>query len=134
MRNLWITSEDVAVILREQLAQVLAAFRLGAAFGHHPRRGEVLVNLPVQFLSVGDHHEGPVARNLAQHLLGKEHHRHALAATLGVPEHAQLALPLPDVGQGLQRVVYSVVLVVLGRQLDQPSGHFLEQGEVFHQV
>ena len=119
--------EDVAVILCEQLPQMFAAFRLGAAFGHHPRRGEILVNLPVQFLPVGDHHEGPVARHLAQHLLGKEHHRHALAAALGMPEHAQLAFPLPDVGQRLQRVVDAQVLVVLGRQLDQPAGGFLKQ-------
>ena len=113
---------------------MLAAFRLGAAFGHHPGRGEVLVDLPVQFLPVGDDHKGPVARHLAQHLLGEEHHRDALAAALGVPEHAQLALPLPDVGQGLQRVVDAQVLVVLGRQLDQPAGDFLKQAEVLHQV
>ena len=55
-------SEDVAVIFRQQLPQVLAAFRLGVTFGHYPGRGEVLVNLAVQLLPVGDDHEGPVAR------------------------------------------------------------------------
>src|SRR5208337_3665495 len=102
--------ENIAVILGEQLPQVLAAFRLCTAFGDYPRRREVLVNLAVQFLPVGDHHKGPVARYLTQHFLCEEDHRDALAATLGMPEYPQLALSLPDVGQGLQRVVYTVVL------------------------
>jgi hypothetical protein len=58
--------------------------------------GEVLVDLVVQVLAVGDDHEGPVAGQLAQHLLGEEDHRVALAAALGVPEDAQLALVLAD--------------------------------------
>ena len=46
-----------------------------------------------------------------------------------MPEHAQLALALPDVGQGLQGVVDAQVLMVLGGQFDQPAWDFLKQGE-----
>jgi len=126
--------EDVAVILAEQLPQVLAAFRLGVVFHHHPGRGEVLVDLAVQFLPVRDDHEGPVARQLAQHFLGEEHHRHALAAALGVPEHPQFAISLPDVGQGRERIVDAQVLVVLGREFDEPAGGLLKEAEVLHQI
>jgi hypothetical protein len=36
--------------------------------------------------------------------------------------------------QRSNRVVDAQILVILGRQLDQPAGDFLKQGEVLHQV
>ena len=110
--------EDIAVILRKQLPQVFAAFRLGVGFGYNACRGEMLVDLPVQFLPVGDHHKCPVPRHLAQHFLGEEHHRHTLAAALRMPEHPQLAVPLSNIGQGFQCIINAQVLMVLGCQLD----------------
>lgn len=75
--------EDVAVILAEDLAQVAAAGRLAMALGRGSAGGEGAVDLVVEFGPVGDDHEGQVARDLAEHLLGEEHHRETLPA-LGV--------------------------------------------------
>jgi hypothetical protein len=52
---------------------------------------EIAVDLAVQVVSVGHHHESEVAGELAEDLARVEHHREALARALGVPEHAQLA-------------------------------------------
>ena len=88
--------EDVAVVLGQQLLQMLRAVGLHPFLRLRDRAhaGEVLVNLVVQFLPVGHDHERPVAGHLAQHLLGEEHHRVALAAALRMPEHAQPPLVL----------------------------------------
>ena len=88
--------EDVGLVLGQQAAQVLAA---GGPAGlavvvHHAAAGEGLVELGVQVLSVGEHQEGEVAAQLAMHLAGEHDHGVALARALGVPEDAQLALPL----------------------------------------
>ena len=136
--------EDVAVVLPQELAQVLAAARPDAALrlGDRARVGEVAVDLLVELLPVGDDQEGPVARQLAQDLLGEEDHRVAFAAALGVPEDAEAALtpgPSPVRGRGGrcdggEGVVDAEVLVVLGDQLDRAPALLHEQGEVLDQV
>ena len=134
--------EDVAVVFLEQLLQVLPAlgpdafFRLGD--GAHP--GEVLVDLVVQIVAVGDDHEGPVAGQLAQHLLGEEDHRIGFAAALGVPEDAQrCALDSLGLRRTAGRDTSKALLTprywwFLATSLLQPALRFGEQGEVLDDV
>ena len=65
-----------------------------------PAASEGLVDLLVQLVAVGDDHEGPVAGELAQDLLGEEDHREAFAAALRVPEDAELALAVAELVHG----------------------------------
>ncbi len=89
--------EDVALLARQQLAQMDAALRLTILdeLRERPDRGEGPGDLLVQLLPVGDDDEGPVAAEPPQHLLGEHHHREALAAALRVPEDAEAAPVLP---------------------------------------
>ena len=103
-------------------------------FGDRSGIGEILVDLVVELLPVGDDDEGPVAGNLTQHLLGEEDHRDALAAPLRVPEDAQLALVVPCLLQRLDGVVDAEELVVLGQNLDQPTLRLHEEGEILDQI
>ena len=64
--------EDVAMILGQQLPEVLAARRLGLLLGDGAAGHELLVDLIVQLVAVGDDDEGPVARQRAQDLLREE--------------------------------------------------------------
>ena len=111
--------EDVAVVAAQQLAQVRAARGVAlVALGLAHRAGglEGLGDLVVQLHAVGDDHEGPVARHLAQHLLREEDHREALAAALRVPEDA--AAPVARLARLEHRgdgVVHAEELVVLRR-------------------
>ncbi len=128
--------EHIAVVGCQQLAQIRD--RLGM----HPRLGrdragvgELPVQLVVELLAVGDHHERPLARHLAQHLLGEPQHRQRLARPLGVPEDAE---PLVLLGaspvQVVDRGVDAEVLVRPGQDLDQPTGALHERHEVLEQV
>ena len=90
--------EDGAMVAGQQLAQVRAALGVAAvALGRRDRAHglEGLGDLVVQLDAVGDHHEGPVARHFAQHLLGKEDHGEALAAALRLPEDAAAPVAQP---------------------------------------
>jgi len=84
-------AEDVARALFEDPLEVLARGRPGRLVVGHAAPNEGLVDLRVEVLAVGHHHEGEVAGLRAAHLLGEEHHRVRLAAPLRVPEHAELA-------------------------------------------
>ena len=89
--------EHIAVVTAQQLAQVRAAGGVAfIAFGlaHRAHGLEGLGNLLVQLGAVGDHHKGPVAHQLAQHLLGIKHHRKAFAAALRLPEHTATPVAL----------------------------------------
>ena len=57
--------EDESVVFCEQLLQVFATVSL-TFFGHGPGVAEVLVNLVVEIVSVGDDEERPIARHFAQ--------------------------------------------------------------------
>jgi hypothetical protein len=96
---------------------------------------EGLGDLLVQFHAVGDDHEGPVAGQLAQHLLREEHHREALAAALRLPEHA--AAPVAQLARFEHRgdgVIDAEELVVLADDLDQPGLVLGKQREVLDQI
>ena len=78
---------------------MLAAVGL-AVLGDDAGVAEVLVDLVVQLVPVGDDDEGPVAGDLPQDLLREEDHREALAAALRVPEDAEPPLVLLDLPAG----------------------------------
>ena len=84
-------AEDVAVVLLQQLFQVVARcgprrLVVGDAAAH-----ESPVNLAVEIVSVGHQQEREIAFQPPPHLLGEEGHGVRLAAALGVPEHAEPA-------------------------------------------
>ena len=83
--------EDVAVILRQQLAQVRRPRCPDALLGDNARPLELFVDLLVQVLAVSHDHERPVPGHFPKHLLGEEEHRHRLPRALRVPEHAELS-------------------------------------------
>jgi len=105
-----------------------------AFFGGDAAVAEAAVNLVVEFFPVGDDQERPVAGNLSQHLLGEERHRQRLAAPLRVPEDPQPSLVGLDLVQSGDSIVHTQKLVVLGRDLDQPTLRFIEEAEVLYQV
>ena len=130
--------EDVTVIPAQQLPQVrtargMALIALG--FTHGPGGLECLGDLVIQFNPVGHDHESPVARHLAQHLLGEEHHRKTFPAALRLPKYAAatvaLLTRLQHRGDG---VVYAEKLVILADDLHQPGLVLREQREILHQV
>ena len=79
------------MIVAQQLLEVFAAggahgfFRLG----DDARAREVLVDLPIEIVAIGDDEERPVAGHFAMNLLREEDHAVTLAAALRVPEDAQ---------------------------------------------
>ena len=131
--NFWISVKMKRWSSCKQLLQMLAAVGL-ALLGDGPRVAEVLVDLVVEVVPVGDDEERPVAGHLPQHLLREEDHRKALAAPLRVPEDAQPALVGLDLLQSGDGVVHAEELVVLGDDLDQSALGVVEDGEVLHQV
>ena len=99
--------EHISVVLAQQLAQMGRCLGVNLLSGGDPPGvGEVAIELFVEFLAVGDQHEGPAAGLLAQYLLGEPQHRQRLARPLRVPEHAEPALALLQLPQRLQRVVH----------------------------
>ena len=134
--------EDVALVAAQQLFQVFATGGAHVLAGRRAGRLESLGDLIVQLLAVGDDDEGGTAQHLAQHLLGEEHHRQALARALRMPEHAQPFSPLSPRGRGAggegspqlhqprDGLVHAQELVVLGGLLDQPALALLEHREV----
>ena len=94
-----------------------AALGLSPAFRYYACRGEISVDLIIKFLAVGNDHECPVSRHVSQHILCKENHRHRFAAALGMPEHAEPALALLDVGKSLQSIGNAKILMILCEQL-----------------
>ncbi len=126
--------EDVAVVLAQKLPQMRAAGRLRVLLGHRTAGGKRLVDLIVQLVPVGHDHEGPVAGQRPQHLLREEQHREALARALGVPEHPEPPLVLPDFSDRLDRAVDAQHLMVLADLLDQPALALLEHREALDDV
>ena len=128
-------SEHVPVVDAQQFPEMCRRF------GVHVRSGrdgigidERLVQLVVEFLTVGDHHERPVTRHRSQHLLGEPQHRQALARPLGVPEHPEPAVALLGFPDGVDGVVHAEELVVLGQGLDQTARHLHVGDKICQQV
>ena len=109
-------AEDISVVFLQPLLQIVARRGPGCLVVSDAAADEGLVYLAIEVVSVGHQQEGEVAFQLPPHLLGKERHGIGLAATLGVPEHAEPAQvrmrPLDDVDRPLGNV---------GRRL--PGGH-----------
>ena len=106
--------EHQPLVLAEELAHLLAVLRLrGFGFGDCAGVQEVPVNLPVQIVTVGHDYEGEVARLFAEDFAGVEDHREALARTLRVPEHAELALQFLAPEELVIGAVHADELVVL---------------------
>src|SRR6266446_10702438 len=95
------------------------ALGTGAFFRFRDRADarEILVDLPVEFLSVCYDEKRPVSRHLPQYLLREEDHRVAFARALRVPEDSKAAAVLPNLADGFDRAVDTEVLVVLGEHL-----------------
>ena len=120
----------------QELAQLLAVFGLSRV-----RRldgagvQEIAVNLPIQVVTVGHHHKGEVACDLAENLAHIKHHRKALARALRVPKHPQLAALASGLVVALfklrQCMVHTHKLVVLRNDLVRLA---VEQHKVFHIV
>src|SRR5437867_3818660 len=102
------------MIFPQELLEVFPTLRPCSLFGlrNCSNAGEILVDLPVEFLPIRDDNECPVPPHLAQDLLRKKHHGEAFAAPLCVPEDAEPSLVLPDLVRGFDRPVYAEVLVV----------------------
>ncbi len=128
--------EDVAVVLAKELAEMLGRLSVDVlARGEDARVGEVLVELVVELLPVGDLDEGPVAGQLAQDLLREPQVGEGLAAALRVPKHPELRASLgPRRMQRLDGVVDTQVLVVLRHRLDEPTRPLGEGDEVLRDV
>ena len=101
---------------------------------HRAAAGEGLVDLVVEVVAIGQHQESEVAPEPAVHLAGEHHHRVALARPLGVPEHAEPALPRPAFANRLDGAVHAEELVVAGEDLPQFVRRVVEDDEVLHQV
>ena len=107
----------------------------GGCIAHCPTSRKRLGDLLVQFHTVGDDHERPIAGNLAQHLLRKEHHRKALAGTLRLPEHTAATMAfLACFEHRANRVVHADELMVLPDDLGQSTLVLGEQRVVLCQI
>ena len=130
--------EDKAGVAAELRFQISAAGGdvLGGLrpLAQQPAVFKGVADLLVQFIPVGEDHDGGRTGKLPADLLGEEEHGIALAAALGVPEHAQLAvIELPG-RVGLDRLVDAQVLVVAGQNLGSAAAGVVIEDEVFKQV
>ena len=73
-------SKDVAMILTQELSEMLDPFRMDLLLSDNPSAiCEVFIDLVVQLFAVRDDNKCPVARHRPQYLLGKENHRDTLS-------------------------------------------------------
>src|SRR6476646_10566766 len=102
---------------------------------HRPHGLEGLRDLVIQLDPVGHYDERPVPRYPAQDLLGVEHHRQALAGSLGLPEDAASPMPFfPRAKGGRDGIVDAQDLVILRNNLDQTGAALREEREVLDQI
>ena len=110
----------------QQLPQVFPGLCLLWVLGQEvPHSGKNAEQLPVQILTVGDHHQGGVLEAwVAEQLARQTGHLDALAGALGVPDHATLTVPARFAGHHhpLHRCPHRVELMV--------GGNFLGDGAV----
>ncbi len=128
--------KDMGFVLGQKLGEMLAArgpARITVVV-HHAASGKGLVDLCVQVVAVGEDQKGEVAAQLAMDLASEEHHGIALARTLGMPEHPQLAVPALPVADRLDGPVDAQELVVAGHNFSRVPGRVVENDEVLHQV
>ena len=129
--------EDEAGIAFQLMDEILTA--LGYVLGcfhvaQHSAVFKGIADLCVQLLSVGEHHKGGRAIKFPADLLGQEQHGIALAASLGVPEHAQLAVPKLALLVDLHRLVDAEILVVPGQDFGSVPAGVVKQNEILKQI
>ncbi len=124
------------LVLSQQPAEMVAACGTAriAVVVHHAASGKSLVNLSIQVVTVGQHQECEVPAQLAMDLAREEHHGVTLARPLGVPEHAELAIAVPAVQDGLDGPVDTQELVVPGQDLLRFARRIVKDDEVLQQV
>ena len=101
---------------------------------HQPAPRERLVDLRIKLIAVGQDQEREVATKLAVHLAREIDHRVALARTLRVPEHAQLAARALAITHSLYRAVHAEELVVAGEDLRHGSRRLVIDDEILEEV
>ena len=84
-------TEDVGVVLLQQLLELHTGGRTGGLVVGNAAADEGLVKLVVQIDAVRHQHEGEVAGHGAPDFLGEERHRVGFAAALSVPKHTEFA-------------------------------------------
>ena len=122
--------DPVGLTARQQLLQVLPALGLlGRLAQEILAPGELPIELIVQIVSVGNHHNSGTLQGLLQ-VVGIEHHGQRLTAALGVPEHAALAVGDGGVLGGFDSFLYSEILVVARQNLKGVGPVHIETDEV----
>ena len=128
--------EDNAVGLAvgQKLYEVLAALRL---LGRLPQEvlaaAELAIELIVQVVPVCDDHDGGALQRLLQ-IVGIEHHGQGLAAALGVPEDAALAVGDGGVTGGFDGLFHGEILVIARQNLKGVGAVHIEADEVAENV
>ena len=129
--------EDEAGIAFQLMDEILTA--LGYVLGcfhvaQHSAVFKGIADLCVQLLPVCEHHKGGRAVKFPADLLGQEQHGIALAASLGVPEHAQLAVSELALLVDLHRLVDAEILVVPGQNFGSVPAGVVKENEVLKQI
>jgi hypothetical protein len=70
---------------------------------------EILVNLRVKVIAVGNDKESKVAFDLTFHLAGKHNHRIRLATTLRMPKYAELTRERLAILDRLDQIIYTKI-------------------------
>ncbi|MDZ7811319.1 MAG: hypothetical protein U5L11_16370 [Arhodomonas sp.] len=128
--------EDIALMPAQQIPQRVGRFRAAGVtvMVHQANTGVRLVDLGIQILAVRADQEGEIPAQTPVHLAGEEHHRVRLARTLGVPEHAELAVSGLALFDGPDRSVHAEELVVAREDLHGLPGAVVEDDEVLEQI
>jgi hypothetical protein len=112
--------EDISIVARQHLAQLRAGLGVtDVGIAHRAASGECLGDLLIEFHTISDDHEGPIARNFAQDLLRKENHRKAFARALRLPKDT--AAPVARFARRQRRayrIVDAKVLMILRNGFD----------------
>ena len=93
-----------------------------------------IADLVVQFIPVGQHHNGRTAGEFATNLLGQEHHGIALAAALRMPENTQSTIAQLAVTVRFHGLVHAEILMIAGHNLRRMTAGMIEEDKVFQQV
>lgn len=95
---------------------------------------EGVTDLLVQLIPVSEDDNGGRACELPSDLLGQEHHGIALAAALGVPEDAQLAVVQFSGLVSLHCLVDTKILMIAGQDLGSAPAGVVIEDEVLQQI
>ena len=126
--------DAVGLAACQQFLQILPALSLLGRLAQEVfAPGELPVKLVVQVVAVGDDHNRGALQRLLQ-VVGIKDHGQGLAAALGVPEHAALAVSLDGVSGGFDGLLHREILVVCRQHLEGVLPVYIEADEVFQNV